>query len=117
MVGWRLCEAQRRSLLLAFPPRYARVLAEEVALAPQRRTVPLPVPSRALVVGEMNDERSLQALMICVQGYVERPGGGLFPMVWSAAPERPLDPDSVEAAIAASGWRPTALLPIQLTPI
>jgi hypothetical protein len=116
MVGWKISEAQRRSLLLAFPPRYKRVLAEGIGLPRRQQVVPLPVATRALVVGELDDGRALQALMIRVQSYIDSPGGGLFHMLWSADTEQPLDPAIVDQAISTVGWRQTPLLPIQLTP-
>jgi len=115
-LGWRVDPDSRVWLLAALPPRYGEVVANHVTL---RTDVPAGTPDPPAVsgeiVGEADDGSGVQALIVRVDGAVQRPGGGTFHITWSLEPGR----EAVESndVIAGQGWKAFARrYPVHLIP-
>jgi len=90
VVGWKLPEGERELLLQRFPPRYGRVDADHVTLksgaTPETR---LPgKPGRSQVVGRADDGKSLECLVVEIDGTTGRPDGSTYHITWSLGPDR-----------------------------
>jgi hypothetical protein len=115
-IGWLLDRADRARLLALAPPIYGEVVADHVTLehkAPAHR--PLPALVDARVVGQIDDGKGVQALVVSIGGTTDRPDGSTYHMTWSLGPGR----RAVEsnAVLAELGWSPLAEdVDIRLTP-
>src|SRR5689334_11993594 len=116
VVGWKLSQQDRASLLDTFPPRYARTVADHVTLKPHvGRTAPLPKAVSAEIVGRADDGKGVEALVVELDGSVSRPDGGTFHVTWSLAPGR--KPRESNDVIARFAWQPLAEpMPVRLVP-
>jgi hypothetical protein len=116
VVGWLLEEADREALLARFPPRFPDVVAHHVTLDASG-TAALPNAKPAAVVGEADDGKGVQALVVAIDGSTDRPDGSTYHITWSldrAAGRKPIESNDV---IARLGWRPIAgPIPIRITP-
>ncbi len=83
VIGWKLDSRQREQLLGRFPPRYADVIADHVTLATDAAPRPLPDPVVAAIVGHADDGDSLEAMVVAIDGTIERPDGSTFHITWS----------------------------------
>ena len=76
VTGWKLPRAERERLLQRFAPKYENVIADHVTLrtgaTPQ---TPLPRKPDARVVGRADDGRSLECLVVELDGTTGRPDG------------------------------------------
>ncbi|WP_255504631.1 hypothetical protein [Novosphingobium sp. EMRT-2] len=86
-VGWKLEERCRAALLLRFPPRYPRVIADHVTLNLQDRVPPPPVGA-AQVIGRCDDDAGVEALVVRIDGSTARPDGLVWHVTWSLADGR-----------------------------
>lgn len=113
-VGWLVDPEDRAALLARFPARYALVVAHHVTLKFGDRTAVPPTETKGEIVGEADDGRGVQALVVRIGGTTERPDGGTYHLTWSLAPGR----RAVESneVIRAHGWEPVAPIPIRLEP-
>jgi hypothetical protein len=102
VVGWLLDEAVREALLARFTPAYAPV-AHHVTLKPRvAADTPLPCEVRASIVGRADDGQGVEAMVVEIEGGVQRPDGGTYHITWSLAPERKARESN--DVIAARGW-------------
>jgi hypothetical protein len=83
VIGWTLDENERAALLNQHPPRYATVVAHHVTLATEAGERDLPAPVRAAVVGRVDDDSGVEALIVTIDGITERPDGSTFHITWS----------------------------------
>jgi hypothetical protein len=83
--GWKLDRAQRDQLLRDHPPRYATVVADHITLG---RGEPTPPEAKAVIVGRTDDESGVEAMVVTVDGTVDRPDGSTFHITWSLGPGR-----------------------------
>jgi len=105
VVGWKLDRAQRREMLAHIVPHYSNVVADHVTLAAKvARETPLPDPVEAQAVGQIDDGRGVQALVVAVAGSTDRPGGGIYHITWSLGPGRQAKESN--DALAAQPWQP-----------
>ena len=89
--GWKLDRALRDDLLQRFPPRYARAVADHVTLLPPARDgagKPPATVQRARIVGRADDEAGVEAMVVELDGTLDRPDGGTWHVTWSLAPGR-----------------------------
>jgi hypothetical protein len=116
VIGWKLDDAERVALLVRFPPRYAKVLADHVTLRDHvHASATLPPPAQGLIVGHVDDGAGVEAMVVEVEGSAGRPDGGTYHITWSLGPGR----TAIESntAIAQVGARPLAAsLPVKLQP-
>jgi hypothetical protein len=90
VTGWKLPEVERELLLRQFPPKYENVIADHVTLRTGATSeTPLPrKPDEAQVVGRADDEKSLECLVVALDGTTNRPDGSTYHITWSLGPGR-----------------------------
>jgi hypothetical protein len=86
--GWKLDRAQRDELLQQHPPRYGNPVADHVTLETDAAAKPLPREVTAAIVGRTDDERGVEALVVTIDGTVDRPDGSTYHITWSLADGR-----------------------------
>ena len=90
VTGWKLPRnEQRKRLLQLFPPRYERTIADHVTLrsgAPEN--APPPHEVDAWIVGRADDDKSLECLVVQIDGTTDRPDGSTYHITWSLGPGR-----------------------------
>jgi hypothetical protein len=118
VTGWKLDQADRKRLLALFPPLFPNVVADHVTLRTGTNiTTSLPKEQTGEVVGEIDDGRGVQALVVSIGGTTARGDGSTYHITWSldqAAGRRAVESNHV---IAELGWRPLSEpVPIRLNP-
>ncbi len=88
VIGWKLDRAQRDELLQQHPPRYGNAVADHVTLETDAAAKPLPREVTAAIVGRTDDERGVEALVVTIDGTVDRPDGSIYHITWSLGPGR-----------------------------
>jgi hypothetical protein len=89
VIGWKLPQAEREMLLRHFPPKYERLDADHVTLRPGATPeTPLPREVEARVVGRADDGKSLECLVVELDGTTDRPDGSTYHITWSLGPGR-----------------------------
>jgi hypothetical protein len=117
VVGWLLNEAERDDLLRRFPPIYPDVVAHHVTLqANAPPNTPLPAATAGEIVGQADDGRGVQALVVRIEGTPARPDGSTYHVTWSldrAQGRRPVESNQV---IQNRGWSACGPVSIRLKP-
>jgi hypothetical protein len=118
VTGWKLDLTDRERLLARFPPLFPGVIADHVTLRTGTNdSTPLPSERAGEVVGEIDDTRGVQALVVSIGGTTARADGSTYHITWSldrAAGRRAVESNHV---IAELGWRwLPELVPIRLNP-
>ena len=112
VTGWKLPEVERELLLRQFPPKYENVVANQVTLrigaTPE---TPLPTkPSSSSVVGRADDGRSLECLVVEIDGGTGRPDGSTYHITWSLDrarnPDWRIHGDAAKWQEGGCSWRP-----------
>ena len=118
VTGWKLDDDERTALLERFPPEWPDVIADHVTLDMHAgREAPLPHETNGEVVGAINDEEGLQALVVAIGGSTDRPDGSTYHITWSLDRARGREPIQSNQVIAEHGWRPLDdPIPIALIP-
>ena len=114
IVGWKLDRQQRDALLELFPPLWPDVIADHVTLESGADPA-LPGEVRATIVGEVNDEEGLQAMVVAIDGSTDRPDGSTYHITWSLGRRR----RAVESndVLAGAPWQPLREpIALKLTP-
>jgi len=76
VIGWLLDEDCRELLLDRFKPSYEKTVAHHVTLSTGATAqTPLPPDVRATVVGHVDDQKGVQALVVTTDGSTDRPDG------------------------------------------
>ena len=84
VTGWKLPPEEREQLLVRFPPKYENVIADHVTLhVDATQETPLPRKPRARIVGRADDGRSLECLVVDLDGTTDRPDGSTYHITWS----------------------------------
>lgn len=115
VIGWKLDRAEREALLARFPTVWPDIVAEHVTLrSPAESDTPLPAETSGEIVGEVDDGRGVQALVVRIGGTTDRPDGSTYHITWSL--DRAKGREAIESndVIARLGWRPLAA-PVQVT--
>ena len=104
IIGWKLRPQDREALLRRFPPRWPDTIADHVTLATNAASRPLPPRLHATIIGEADDGKGVQALVVSIGGTTHRPDGGHYHITWSL--DRALGREAVESndVIARHGW-------------
>ena len=117
VTGWKLSREERARLLSEFPPKYENVVADHVTLrAGVTETTPLPrKPDSSHVVGRADDGKSLECLVVELDGTTERPDGSTYHITWSLGPSR--EARESNDVLREGGWeRVGAPIPVELEP-
>ena len=89
VTGWKLPADDRAMLLERFPPKYENVVADHVTLqVGETPQTPLPQKPEAQIVGRADDARSLECLVVQLDGTTDRPDGSTYHITWSLGPGR-----------------------------
>lgn len=116
--GWKLDRQQRDELLLRFPPRYERAIADHVTLLSNQvggaTADPPGSVGAARIVGHADDGHGVEALVVAIDGGTARPDGGTWHVTWSLAEGRAARESN--DAIARFGWAELDGGPLRLAP-
>src|SRR4051794_26856926 len=89
VTGWKLPRDERDVLLQRFPPKYENVIADHVTLRTGATpATALPRTPDARIVGRADDEKSLECLVVELDGTTDRPDGSTYHITWSLGPGR-----------------------------
>lgn len=113
--GWLLPDDERVRLLDLFPTRYEQPVAHHVTLdfnVPE--TQPLPVAGFGEIVGMVDDDEGVQALIVAIDGTTDRPDGSTNHITWSLGGERTAAESNI--VIAEYGWKPVEPTLVRLVP-
>jgi len=89
VTGWKLLHDEREMRLQRFPPKYENVIADHVTLRTGATpATPLPRKPEARIVGRADDGRSLECLVVDLDGTTDRPDGSTYHITWSLGPGR-----------------------------
>jgi hypothetical protein len=90
VTGWKLSRDERAQLLQRFSPKYETVDADHVTLRTGATpATPLPhKPKSSRIVGRADDGRSLECLVVELDGTTDRPDGSTYHITWSLGPGR-----------------------------
>jgi hypothetical protein len=116
VTGWKLPPEERERLLRRFPPKYENVVADHVTLRTgTTSSTPLPRKPDARIVGRADDRKSLECLVVELDGTTDRPDGSTYHITWSLGPGRKARESN--DVLRDKGWdRLPAPVPIQLEP-
>ena len=79
--GWKLDRTEREQLLKHHPPRYDQAVADHVTLEVGGESILAEV--KAAIVGRTDDEEGVEAMVVTIDGTVDRPDGSTFHITWS----------------------------------
>ena len=116
VTGWKLPQDERDLLLERFPPKYEKVIADHVTLRTGATSdTPLPRKPDARIVGRANDGKSLECLVVELDGTTDRPDGSTYHITWSlGSGRRAVESNDV---LRDLGWEPVdAPIPVELEP-
>lgn len=117
VTGWKLPEVERELLLRQFPPKYENVVADHVTLrVGAGPDTPLPKkPNDARVIGHADDGKSLECLVVEIDGTFDRPDGSTYHITWSLGPGRKARESN--DVLRDRGFNPIeAAIPVDLEP-
>ena len=105
VTGWKLAPDDRELLLRHFPPTYDDVIADHVTLRlGATAQTPLPRKPTARVVGMADDGRSLECLVVELDGTTDRPDGSTYHITWSLGAGRKARESN--DVLRDQGWTP-----------
>jgi hypothetical protein len=117
VTGWKLPEVERELLLRQFPPKYENVVADHVTLR-MGATPDTPLPRKpcdAHVVGRADDGKSLECLVVALDGTTNRPDGSTYHITWSLGPGRRARESN--DVLRDEGWKVLdEAIPVELEP-
>ena len=117
VIGWKLDRAMRDDLLEQFPPRYADADADHVTLQANARSAPLPPEVDATIVGHADDGKSLEAMVVRIDGCTDRPDGSIFHITWSLDKAQGRKARESDDLLKKRGWhRLDQPVPIRIDP-
>lgn len=116
VTGWKLPQLERELLLRRFPPTYENVIGDHVTLRTGATPeTPLPRKPEARIVGRADDEKSLECLVVELDGTTDRPDGSTYHITWSLGPGRKARESN--EVLRDHGFEPIdAPIPVELTP-
>jgi hypothetical protein len=116
VTGWKLPRDERELLLQRFAPRYENVIADHVTLRTGATpATPLPRKPEARIVGRADDGKSLECLVVELDGTTDRPDGSTYHITWSLGPRRRARESN--DVLRDKGWEPlSAPIPVALEP-
>ena len=116
VIGWKLDRAQRKALLDRFPPKFVEAVADHVTLKPRvMRNTDLPSESEGEIVGWVDDDAGVEAMVVRIDGTTDRPDGSTYHITWSLGKGRRAKESN--DVIAKLGWSPIEPpIPVKLKP-
>lgn len=114
-VGWLVAPSERPALLARFPPRYPQIVAHHVTLKFGDRAARPPTETAGEIVGEADDGKGVQALVVRIGGTTDRPDGSTYHITWSLGVGRAAKESN--EVILRLGWTPVdPPVPVRLRP-
>lgn len=111
--GWKLDRGERDKLLRDHPPRYAEAVADHVTLDIRKSDPPHEV--KGAIVGRTDDDKGVEAMVVTVDGTVDRPDGSTYHITWSLEPGRKARESN--DVLKERGWKELDHpIPVTLTP-
>ena len=83
VIGWLLSEEDREKLLEQFPPKYEKTVAHHVTLKTEAGQEPIPPEVKAQIVGQTDDGKGVQAMVVAIDGTIDRADGSTYHITWS----------------------------------
>jgi hypothetical protein len=84
VIGWLLAQDDRAKLLQRFQPKYDKTVAHHVTLSTGATTsTPLPPEVKAQIVGHIDDDQGVEAMVVAIDGTTDRPDGSTYHITWS----------------------------------
>jgi hypothetical protein len=116
VTGWKLPPDQRERLLQRFPPKYENVVADHVTLSTgATAATPAPRKPKASIVGRADDGKSLECLVVELDGTTDRPDGSTYHITWSLGAGRKARESN--DVLREKGWdQLDASIPLELEP-
>jgi hypothetical protein len=116
VTGWRIPRDERDALLQRFPPKYENAVADHVTLRTGATSkAPLPRQPEARIVGRADDGKSLECMVVELDGTTGRPDGSTYHITWSLGPGRKARESN--DVLRDQGWEPLAApIPLALEP-
>ena len=116
VTGWKLPPGEREPLLQRFPPKYDDVVADHVTLrVGATPETPLPPKPEARIVGRADDGKSLECLVVELDGTTDRPDGSTYHITWSLGPGRKARESN--DVLREEGWQAIEKpIPVELEP-
>ena len=103
VIGWKLDRSERERLLERFPPRYDQPIADHVTLESEAERKPLPPDAAARIIGRVDDDHGVEAMVVALNGSTDRPDGSTFHITWSLGDGRQAKESN--AVIRDLGWQ------------
>ena len=115
VIGWLLAEDDREKLLQQFPPKFEKTVAHHVTLKSEAERDPLPNDVKAEVVGRIDDQSGVEAMVVAIDGTTNRPDGSTYHITWSLGDGRRARESN--DVIRERGWqRLDQPIPVKLQP-
>ncbi len=117
VTGWKVPrDGERDRLLELLPAKYERTIADHVTLhSGASEDSPLPPQVDSRIVGRADDGKSLECLVVLIDGTTSRPDGSTYHITWSLGPGRKAKESNT--VIREDGWtRLDRAIPIRLEP-
>ena len=102
--GWLLHPLERNELLKLYPPRYADIVAHHVTLTSSFDKVDAPATTIGTIVGRVDDDNGIEAMIVEIAGSTNRPDGGTYHITWSLDRSRNREAKESNDAIERCGW-------------
>lgn len=83
VIGWLLADEDREKLLERIPPRYEKTVAHHVTLKTEAEQEPIPPEVKAQIVGQTDDGKGVQAMVVAIDGTIDRADGSTYHITWS----------------------------------
>ena len=113
VIGWKLDRAERDALLPRFPARYAKAIADHVTLRSRvSEQAGLPPTTTGVILGRSDDGAGVEAMVVQVDGSVDRPDGSTYHITWSLEEGR--EARESNDVIRQHGWQALEPVPVQL---
>lgn len=116
VIGWKLDRDERDALLQRFPPKFAQAVADHVTLAAKvAKEAELPGETEGEIVGWIDDNQGVEAMVVRIGGTTDRPDGSIYHITWSLAQGRKAKESN--DVIRRLGWRTfDQPIPVRLQP-
>ena len=110
--GYFLTPEARELILKQFPPKFPDIIADHVTTKLGGKESP--APAKIVVEGYASDD-SLEALVVSIDGQIERPDGELYHITLSLDRSKKRRPKDSKAVIKG-GWTPVQRFEVPVTP-
>jgi hypothetical protein len=115
-IAYRFNDQTRERLSELFPPKYPEFIGHHITLRFVKPNTPLPeTPKVAKIVGHADNGEGLEALVVEIDGSINRPDGKIFHITWSLDRQKGFKPVDSNALVA-QGYEPVDPIEIMIVP-